>query len=442
MRRGLKLRTACVLVALFVVAAWSVRSTTAAAGAARAGAVAVRDLAKAPAESVGISTERLRRLDAGMTRFVTEGRLAGVLTLVARHGKVVGFNAAGKKDIRKADAIGRDTIFKIYSMSKPITGAAMMMLYEEGKWRLDDPVSRYIPAFAKLKVHVGENPDGTPKYEDARRSMTMRELMTHSAGFAYGLGNVNAVDKLYRETRVLDASKPLQAMIDGLAKLPLLAQPGTRWSYSIAVDVQGYLVEQLSGLPFPEFLQKRVFDPLGMKDTGFHVPKEKIGRLALIHTEGQDGKLQPPVEGQGLNSDATVVPLGPSGGGGLYSTADDYLRFCQMVLNGGELNGARLLGPRTVQMMRTNHLLTDPPTLRPGTGFGLDFAVAMNAAAAGEPFADGTFYWSGLAGTWFWIDPTTDLVFIGMIQHQGRAIGEIQGLSRNLTYQAILEMTN
>jgi CubicO group peptidase (beta-lactamase class C family) len=395
-----------------------------------------RDLAQAPPESVGVSADRLRRLNAGLKRYVDEGRIAGLVQLLARHGKIVHFTTAGKKDVSASEPIQKDSIFRIYSMTKPVTGVAMMMLYEEGKWRLDDPVSRFVPEFANLKVHAGQNPDGTAKLEDARRGMTMRELMTHSAGLAYGLGNVNPVDRMYRETRVLDNTRPLSEMIQGLGKLPLLAQPGTRWAYSIAVDVQGHIVEKLSGQTLGDFFQTRIFQPLGMKDTGFYVPKEKIARLAKVHSDGQEGKLQGPED----RGDATVPPKGPSGGGGLFSTAEDYARFCQMLLDGGQFNGTRLLAPRTVEMMRTNHLSKEATaTMQAGRGFGLDVAVVMDSPAAGEASPEGSYYWLGIAGTWFWIDPKTDLFFVGMMQHQqGRTTGEIQGLSRNLVYQAVL----
>jgi CubicO group peptidase (beta-lactamase class C family) len=395
-----------------------------------------RDLAKATPESAGLSSERLKRLDAGLQRFVDEGRLAGVTSLLARHGKIVNTNAFGKKDLNAADPIQRDSIFRIYSMSKPITGAAMMMLYEEGKWRLEDPVTRYIPEFAKLQVFLGENPDGTMKLEDARRPMTMRELMTHSSGLGYVLNPNAPVDKLFIKENVLNPAAPLQTMVEKLGRMPLVAQPGTRWSYSVAVDVQGYLVEKLSGQPFADFLKTRLFDPLGMRDTAFYVPKEKVARLARLHRDGADGKRTAPDD---LPADLSVPPPGPSGGGGLYSTPDDYLKFAQMLLNGGEFNGKRYLSPRTVQMMRTNHLQADPvKTVRPGTGWGLGFRVVMDAAAAGEAVSDGSFDWYGIGGTWFWIDPVSDLVFVGMIQQwNGRTTAEIQGLSRNLVYQAL-----
>jgi CubicO group peptidase (beta-lactamase class C family) len=403
---------------------------------ASTGAENGRDLGKAPPDTVGVSGERLKRLESGMQRFITENRLAGVTTLLARRGKIVHSATFGKKDVRQPDAITRDSIFRIYSMTKPVTATAMMMLFEEGKWQLDDPVSRYIPEFAKLQVYVGDNPDGSMKLEEARRSMTMRELMTHSGGLGYVLNQANAVDRLIIKEQILNSEVPLQVMIDKLARTPLMSQPGTRWYYSIGIDVQGYLVEKLSGQRFGEFLQTRLFGPLGMKDTAFYVPREKLNRLARIHADGKDGQLAPPTDDA---SDVTVNPAGPSGGGGLYSTADDYLRFAQMLLNGGEFEGRRYLSPRTVQMMRTNHLAAEPlKTVRAGTGWGLGFRTVMDAAAAGEAVADGTFDWYGIGGTWFWIDPASDLAFVGMIQHRGRANNEIRTISRNLVYQALV----
>ena len=393
-------------------------------------------LASATPESVGMSSERLTRLNAAMKRLVDDKQVAGLVTLVARHGKIVHHNAIGQLDVRKADAMQKDSIFRIYSMTKPVTGVAMMMLYEEGKWQLNDPVSRYIPEFARLKVHVGKNEDGTPKLEDAKRAMTMRELMTHTAGLGYVLNPISPVDRMIIEGKMLDANVPLQNMIDGLAKVPLLAQPGTRWSYSIAVDVQGYLVEKLSGQPFAEFARKRIFEPLGMKDTAFQVPAEKLMRFAQVHMgAGENLKVD------ANRPDPTVVPLGPSGGGGLFSTAMDYARFCEMLLRGGQFHGVRLLAPRTVEMMRTNHVNPDPlKTMPPGTGWGMDFQIVTDAAAAGEPVPNGTYSWWGIAGTWFWIDPVNDLTFVGMVQHQNLATSRaLHALSRSLVYQAIVE---
>jgi CubicO group peptidase (beta-lactamase class C family) len=394
-----------------------------------------RDLAPAAAESVGMSTERLKRLDAAMKQLVEDKKVAGLVTLVERHGKIVDFNAVGQLDVRKADALQKDSIFRIYSMSKPVTGTAMMMLYEEGKWQLDDPVGRYIPEFAHLKVLSGKNDDGSPKLEDARRSMTMRELMTHTAGLGYVLSPNNPVDKMIIDRNVLNAGAPLQKMIDGLGQIPLLAQPGTRWSYSIAVDVQGYLIEKFSGMSFADFARTRIFEPLGMKDTGFYVPMEKIARLAQVHTGAGASLAVDP-----NRPDATVVPLGASGGGGLYSTAMDYARFCEMMLQGGQYNGVRLLAPRTVEMMRTSHVNPEPlKTMPPGTGWGMDFQVVTDAAAAGDSVSTGTFSWWGIAGTWFWIDPVQDLAFVGMVQHADtRATRPIHALSRSLVNQAIM----
>ena len=424
---------------LIALSAVAPLAQTAATGRLKAVEKPVRDLAVAPPESVGISPERLRRLDQAMKSLVDEKRIAGVDTLLERHGKVVNFNAVGKLDVKKPEPLQKDSIFRIYSMTKPVTGVAMMMLYEEGKWRLEDPVARHIPELARLKVYTGKNEDGTPKLEDAKRSMTMRELMTHTAGLGYVLSAANPVDKMIIDANVLNTRASLQAMIDGLAKMPLLAQPGARWSYSIAVDVQGYLVEKFSGQSFADFLRTRVFDPLGMKDTAFYVPREKVSRLAQVHTGAADTlAVSPNVRGE---ADPTLVPVGASGGGGLFSTATDYARFCDMLLQGGQFNGVRLLAPRTVEMMRTNHVNPDPlKTMAPGTGWGMDFQVVMDAAAAGEPSSNGTFRWFGIAGTWFWIDPVEDLAFVGMLQHDSLPTTTgIHGLSRNLVYQSVIE---
>ena len=408
--------------------------------AAKVAEVRGRDLGPAPAGSEGISAERLIRLDNGLKQEVSDKRVAGMVWLLERHGKVVDFNADGVLDVRKPDAVQKDSIFRIYSMTKPVTGVAMMMLYEEGKWQINDPVARYIPEFAHMKVLVGKNEDGSPKLEDAR-PMTMRELMTHTAGLGYVLSPRNPVDKMIIDQNLLNPNAPLQTMINGLAKVPLLAQPDTRWSYSIAVDVQGYLIEKFSGMSFAEFAKKRIFDPLGMKDTAFYVPKEKLARLAQVHT-GSGASLAP--GGFAIDAareDPTVVPQGASGGGGLYSTAMDYARFCDMLLQGGQFNGVRLLAPRTVEMMRTNLVNPEPlKTMPPGTGWGIDFQVVTDAAAAGEPVPTGTFSWFGIAGTWFWIDPVKDLAFVGMVQHQNLGTTtRIHALSRSLVYQAVVE---
>ena len=399
----------------------------------------VRDLAMATPESVGVSAERLKRLDAAIKQMVDSGKLAGAVTMMMRHGKTVNVAVNGKKDIRKPDLLDRDSIFRIYSMTKPVTGVAMMMLFEEGLWRLDDPVAKFVPEFAKLQVLVGENPDGTLKTEPARRSITMRELMTHTGGLGYGLSAASPVDRMFRAANLLTGRQPLQEMVEGIAKIPLLTQPGTRWSYSMAVDVQGHIIEKLTGKSLADFMKTRIFDPLGMKDTGFFVPKEKVARLAQVHGEDATGKLMPPDESRG---DPTMPPIGASGGGGLYSTAADYARFCEMLLGGGQFGKTRLLAPRTVEMMRTNHVLAEPlKTMRAGTGWGMDFSVMIDAATAGEPVSNGTFWWWGIAGSWFFIDPVADVAFIGMIQHQTptfRTVTDLHSISRNWVYQAIV----
>jgi CubicO group peptidase (beta-lactamase class C family) len=424
------------LVALFVAPlALSPLAQSGHSASSAVGGGLVRDLAVATPESVGVSSERVRRIDAAMKKLVDDKQVAGLVTLLERHGKVVAFNAVGQKDVRKADPVQKDSIFRIYSMTKPLTGLAMMMLYEEGKWRIDDPVARYIPEFARMKVYTGKNEDGTPKLEDAKRSMTMRELMTHTAGLGYVLSAANPVDKMIIDGNVLNSAAPLKNMIDGLAKLPLMAQPGTRWSYSIGVDVQGYLVEKFSGMSFADFLRTRVFEPLGMKDTAFYVPQEKLSRLALVHNGSPNGLVV-----DDNRPDPLVVPLGASGGGGLFSTAMDYARFCEMMLGRGQLGGVRLIAPRTVEMMRTNHVNPDPlKTMPQGTGWGMDFQIVTDAAAAGDSVSNGTYSWFGIAGSWFWIDPVEDLAFVGMVQHVnlGTTRG-IHGLARSLVYQSIV----
>lgn len=396
------------------------------------------DLESAEPSHVGLSAERLARLDAGMQRMVDEARVAGLVTILARHGKVVHVDSVGMKSVDSGAPVARDSIFRIFSMTKPIVGAAMMMLYEEGKWRLNDPVSKYIPEFAELEVYSDLNDDGSMKREALRQPMRMRHLMTHTAGLGYTLNPRHPVHQRFLDERVLDPDKPLRTMISRMARVPLLAQPGTRYVYSASIDVQGYLVELFSGQPLAEFLEERIFSPLGMVDTAFYVPLEKLDRVALQHTPADGGGL---ALAEGRRSRIrTTPPAGPSGGGGLYGTADDYLKFAQMMLNGGDFDGTRLLGTRTVEMMRTNHMSAAALETRGrGQGWGLGFSVVMDAAATGEPWADGSYYWLGAAGTWFWIDPVLDLTFVGMMQHAGSAIQEVHGLSRNLVYQAIVE---
>lgn len=433
-RRWLSVSTVVVLLATVVVA------TALYAEPTLAERELVRDLGSIDPSEVGISAERLRRLDAGMQALVDDGKVAGVVTMLARHGKVVFTDSAGRLDVREPNPAKLDSIFRIFSMTKPVVGVAMMMLHEEGKWQLHDPVSRFIPAFAELKVYGGLDSDGKMRLDDIEpgRPVTMRDIMMHTAGLGYVFRQEHPVNRAVVENRVLDPDAPLQTMIDKLVQIPLLTQPGTQWAYSISVDVQGYLVEQISGQSLGEFLEQRIFLPLGMVDTAFYVPPSKMDRLALRHSFSPDGAL---VVSEGSNLTPTSPPVGPSGGGGLYGTAPDYLRFAQMLLNDGELNGVRLLSRRSVELMSRDHLTDDERATHffPGEGFGLDFSVVIDDAASGQSWSTGSYYWFGAAGTWFWIDPVEDLTFVGMIQSPLGTYGEIHQLSRSLVYQAIAD---
>jgi CubicO group peptidase (beta-lactamase class C family) len=407
-------------------------------------ALAAAQLPAAKPENVGMSSERLARLPEGMKELVDKGKLAGVVSMVSRHGKVVEFDATGKRDIATNAPMQKDSIFRIYSMSKPITGVAMMLLFEEGKWQLNDPVSKYIPEFAGLKVYATDA-NNNIVMKDQVHQVTMRELMSHSGGFTYGIFSGSAVDKMQRDADVLNINNTLDEFIKRVAKLPLNSQPGTEWHYSISVDIQGYIVQKLSGMPFEKFLEQRIFKPLGMVDTAFYVPKDKLNRFAEYYTYDKDGKLLVCAIDGCLNHDFSKVPALSSGGGGLVSTATDYMRFCQMLLNGGQLDGVRLLSPLSVELMRSNVLAPNVPILAPGAGFGLDFAVYTDPVAAGGYYGKGSFWWGGAAGTWFWIDPVNDLIVLGMIQQisgtgaaAANGVPDVRALSHNLTYQAIV----
>lgn len=399
-------------------------------------------VAAAP-ESVGFSREGLAKLDAHMKGLVETGHLPGVTTMLVRHGKVVNYQVHGKKGF-DGPPMTKDTIFRIYSQTKPVTGVAMMILYEEGKWKLDDPVSKYIPEFASLRVFKGVNPDGSFDTVPANRPPTMRELMSHSGGFAYGLVPDNPIDKAY--ARNVLGARTQKEFVDKIAELPLVAQPGTRWKYSVSVDIQGLIVEKLSGMSLGDFMQKRIFEPLKMTDTGFWLPAEKMDRLASLYLWSPKEQKLVPASGF-MVLDITKPPAMASGGGGLVSTNADYARFAQMLLNGGTLDGKRILKPETVKLMRTNALSdtimkSDVPPFNTarGRGFGLDFAVVLDSAKAG-PQGEGTFSWGGAAGTWFWIDPKNDLFFLGMIHILNKdgdpAIKDIDDDSAKLVYDAL-----
>jgi CubicO group peptidase (beta-lactamase class C family) len=422
--------------------------TAGAPAAAPASAPAAGLVRVASPEAVGFDSARLKRLDDYMAKVVADGRVAGMTTLLARKGQIVSFKTYGKANLETGAPIQEDTIFRIYSMTKPVTGVAMMMLFEEGKWRLDDPVTRYVPEFKNLRVVKSVKPDGSYELEDMRRPPTMREIMSHTAGFGYGLADQHPVDKLYRERGVLSATSQ-QEMIDRTATIPLMYQPGTNWYYSSAVDIQAHIVEKLSGQKFGDFLQQRLFAPLKMPDTAFYTGPEKASRLAAVYVFDQDqGKI---VEAKTLFGvampDYTKPPAMESGGGGLVSTTMDYARFSQMLVNGGELEGVRILSPASVEMMGTNMIPESVLVSSNGTtatqfneavGFGLDFQVINDARKAGLLVGDGTMSWGGAAGTWFWVDPTNDVIFVGMIQRMGGTGGDDLGaMARTLTYQAL-----
>jgi CubicO group peptidase (beta-lactamase class C family) len=377
-------------------------------------------------ESVGFSTERLERLHALIQGEIDQKQLAGAITLLARHGKIIDYRTYGQKDLTTNAAMTKDTIFRDYSMTKPVTGAAMMILYEEGKWQPQDPIAKYIPEFAHLKVFAGMDNEGKMILADPDHAPTIRELMSHSAGFTYGFGD-SVVDGLYRQANVMHSAN-LQEMIDKLAKIPLAYQPGKGWNYSASMDIEGYIVEKLSGQTLPDFMRDHIFTPLGMKDAGFFVPEEKRARFATNYRADAQGQLTPTSPAGQPPTDYTTQPTMPSGGGGLVATIDDYYRFVQMLANGGELNGQRILAPATVHLMTTNklgeNLLTGQfgagmHVMRPGFGYGFNCAVIFDPATAGLPDGAGTFFWDGAAGTWFWADPTNDVVFVGMIQRMG-----------------------
>jgi CubicO group peptidase (beta-lactamase class C family) len=428
-----------------------------------ASAVAVATILSAPAaqaaprkavagapEAVGFDAARLKRLDEAMAKVVADGRVSGMTTLLVRHGQVVDFKTYGKKDLATGAPMEKDTIFRIYSMTKPITGVAMMILFEEGRWKLDDPVTKFIPEFKNLRVMTGVDDKGNMITVPAERPPTMREIMSHTAGFGYGLGDKHPVDRMFREKRVL-GSTGLNEMVTRVADIPLMFQPGTAWSYSVSVDIQGAIVERLTGKTLGAFMDERIFKPLKMVDSGFYVPANKIDRLAALYMTDPKTYKNVPATALFGNSppDYTKAPVMESGGGGLVSTTSDYGRFSQMLLNGGELDGVRVLSPASVELMGTNVIPKSVLVTTNGTsgsrfneavGFGLDFMVDVDPRAAGNLEGKNTMSWGGAAGTWFWVDPTNDLYFIGMVQRLGGTGGEDLGTAaRTLTYQALVD---
>jgi CubicO group peptidase (beta-lactamase class C family) len=384
--------------------------------------------AVADATPLGFSAEGLAALDARMAKSVADQDVAGMVTLLAHKGEVAQFKAYGVQsgDPKTGAPMTQDSLFRIYSMSKPITGVAMMQLFEQGKWNLDDPVTKHVPELANLKVMTGVDKAGKAIVANPTRPPTMREIMAHTAGFGYGLGGNDPVNSAFRDTGVL-ASANLDEMMTKIEAIPLLYEPGTRWSYSVSVDIQGYIVQKLSGQKFGDYLKANIFTPLGMNDTAFFVSEAQKPRFADVYS--WDKKKV----GLNMNPERPDRPgfTDPnrmeSGGGGLVSTTHDYARFCQMMLQKGTLGGKQILKPETVELMAQNHigdlgLYSDGTTAnpgQPGIKFGLDFAVVEDPAAAKTQQGKGTYYWGGAAGTWFWIDPANDLFFVGMIQRMG-----------------------
>jgi CubicO group peptidase (beta-lactamase class C family) len=362
---------------------------------------AAADLPTAKPESVGFSSDRLENLHAVMQSEIDRKQLAGAVTILARHGKIIEYRTYGQRDMEKGIPMTKDAIFRAYSMTKPLTGVAMMILYEQGKWLPWQPVSKYIPAFEHLKVFNGFDGSGKMMLVDPEHAPTIGEVMSHSAGFSYGFS---------------------QSPVDAI---PLNYQPGKGWQYSVGMDIEGYLVEKLSGQSLPDFMREHIFEPLGMKDTGFFVPEEKRSRFAVNYGAHPDGHLEPINPGASTPTDYSQQPTMPSGGGGSVTTAEDYYHFAQMLANGGELAGKRILSPETVKLMSSNHLAPSLLTgqfgigqsvMRRGFGYGFNVAVVFDPPEAGMSDGKGTFFWDGAAGTWFWVDPTNDVVFVSMIQ--------------------------
>jgi CubicO group peptidase (beta-lactamase class C family) len=387
-------------------------------------ATALADGERVAPETVGFSAERLVRLDGYLKAKVAGGHLPGAVVHVARHGKTVFLNTYGQADSDAKQALKEDDLFRVYSMTKPIVGVAMMILFEEGKWRLDDPITKFLPELAQLKV-LKDVKSGLADTEPATRVPTMRELVTHTGGFAYGLSTVTSVDKALYEADFMRARNADDA-VARIARVPLLFQPGTHWNYSASVDLQGYIIERISKQSLGEFMESRVFAPLGMRDTAFFVPQAKRNRL--VRLEQFDATSRKLVDAKGiLVLDYSKQPGAPSGGAGLVSTLRDYSRFAQMLANKGALDGAHILAPSSVRLLRSN-LIADPVhdslterfTTQNGMGFGVDVSVVLDPAKAATTQGTGTFAWGGAAGTWFWVDPTNDLICVGMIQVMDR----------------------
>jgi CubicO group peptidase (beta-lactamase class C family) len=393
------------------------------------------DLPTVQSEKVGMSSERLSRITEHARRYVEEGKLAGAVTLIARHGKIVYYQAVGKQNLETGAPMTRDTLFRIYSMTKPITAVAAMILYEEGKFQLTDPISKFVPELKDLTVLK----DGEEK--PTQSEMNMQQLLSHTAGFSYGFSASDPVDKRYQDDKLL-SSKDLDEFIKKLARIPLRYEPGSRWHYSVAVDVTGAVIERISGQRFDRFLKERVFAPLKMEDTVFDVPESKLSRFGTNHRwNAKERKLEVlPIPDYPIYRNTTFF----SGGGGLVSTAMDYMRFAEMLRNGGELEGIRILSPKTIQLMTIDHV---PAAVKSGTsselssgsGFGLGFGVITDVPKSGVVGSVGEYSWSGAAGTTFWVDPREEIVAVAMVQLM-QSPWPIRRELKVLTYQALTEL--
>ena len=391
-------------------------------------------------ESVCLSSTRLERIRPVMQQYIDKGTFAGIVTFISRYGQAAHLETFGVQDLESGRPMAADTIFSIFSMSKPITSTAVMLLCEEGRLRLSDPLSRYLPEFKEARVMVSR---GGADYDlvPADREITLHHLITHTGGLSYGSDQQSPLDALYRQTMTrLDKEDPrvLENWMKGFAqaRLPLAFQPGTNFRYSLSIDLLGYIVQLVSGQLFAEFLKERIFGPLGMVDTDFWVPPEKVNRLAVIYGPAEGGGLKPvpPPEG----SDITRPTRNPWGGGGLVSTVGDYFRFGQMLLNGGELEGTRLLGRKTVEWMLQNHLPAGVlPMNEPSNGFGIGGAVLLHPGLSHRPGSIGKFGWGGAANTEWWIDPAEGLQCLLMLQYMPPFTIPIVEDFTQLAYQAL-----
>lgn len=390
-------------------------------------------------DNVGMSPARLTRVDDLMQRYIDDGMVAGTVTVVARRGKVVHFSANGMKDVERGQPMTTDTIFRMASMTKPIASVALMMLYEEGHFQLDDPISDWLPAFRDMQVQHEDPDTGETSLRPADNEITFTHILTHTAGL---MNSYFGDTERYSEvTRVRDG-EALDTWTDRLATLPLRYEPGTRWEYSQATSVAGRLVEVISGQPLDRFLQERIFDPLQMNDTHFYLPESKVDRFATLYGPDEDNNNRITLTEVGDANSRYVA--GPrtffSGSGGLVSTAHDYVRFQQMMLNGGELEGVRILGRMTVELMFENHTGDLPLWLPgPGRGFGLGYSVVLDRAAAHTSDSEGSVYWGGAFGTIFWIDPKEELVAIMLTQVRPYSHMNIREDFHNVVNQAVID---